>query len=384
MVISWAPDVDQDYGLYRINADGSGLELLYDRPGTTELRARVVRARPRPPIVSDTVTRVASLLPPTNGDYAQDGTFVFDALNIYANAPVDTDIVSAPAIGSVASIRFFIDHQRTSPGSFPNLDWPILLSELPVASSGSVRAVGVPANVPLFEQLRSSDGRVPVTRSPFGRLGAGHVAGMNYGRPGTVSRCMGCHIGHTMIPVPDAARDAEWSNLGPGAVVTVSSTRDEAMNGGLTDRRALKGEIWRYWTSALGRTTDQWVKLGFPVPVDVRSVRLYNPRFGDEASSTIQVHATRVELCRDEACRVVITAKETGDLAVSGTAVSFDDIQTRAVRIRLTGVSGTFYGASVASLAEVEVIARGTDTERSGVPVFPAAPTDRVVPRLER
>ena len=48
---------------------------------------------------------------------------------MYANAPVDWDIVSAPPVGSAASIRFFIDHQRTSPGSFPYLDWPILLGE---------------------------------------------------------------------------------------------------------------------------------------------------------------------------------------------------------------------------------------------------------------
>ena len=28
---------------------------------------------------------------------------VFDALNVYANAPVDADVLSAPAIGSAAS-----------------------------------------------------------------------------------------------------------------------------------------------------------------------------------------------------------------------------------------------------------------------------------------
>lgn len=39
----------------------------------------------------------------------------------------------------------------------------------------------------------------------------------------------------------------------------------------------MKGEIWRYWTSAPGQQTNQWVKLIFPVPVIVRAVRLYNP-----------------------------------------------------------------------------------------------------------
>ena len=103
---------------------------LYDNPGTTELRARVVRPRPLPPIVADTIAQVPSLLPPSAaGPYNGDGTFTFDALNVYANAPVDADIVSAPPVGSAATIRFFIDHQRSSTGSFPALDWPILLGE---------------------------------------------------------------------------------------------------------------------------------------------------------------------------------------------------------------------------------------------------------------
>ena len=100
-----------------INADGTGRALVYNSPGTTELRARVVRQRPLPPVIRDQCTQVPGLLPPlAGGPYDAEGTFVFDALNMYFNAPVDTDIVSAPAIGSASTIRFFIDHQRTSHG----------------------------------------------------------------------------------------------------------------------------------------------------------------------------------------------------------------------------------------------------------------------------
>jgi hypothetical protein len=53
------------------------------------------------------------------------------------------DIVSAPAVGSAATIRFFLDHQRTSPGSFPNLDWPILLGEAPLAADGAEMPAGL-------------------------------------------------------------------------------------------------------------------------------------------------------------------------------------------------------------------------------------------------
>ena len=162
LVVSWAADVNQDYGLYLANADGTGLSKLYDNPGTTELRARVVAPRPKPPIIADTVPLTASLLPPpAQGPYNQDGTFVFNALNVYFNGPVDTEIANAPPVGSANTIRFFIDQQRTSPGSFPNLDWPILLGERSINPDGSVREPNAPANVPVFEQIRAADGTVP-------------------------------------------------------------------------------------------------------------------------------------------------------------------------------------------------------------------------------
>jgi hypothetical protein len=222
ILFSWAADYYQDYGLYSIQPDGSNRELIYDRPGTAELRVKAIRSRPLPPVISDTITAVPSLLPPpANGSYDQDGTFIFNALNVYANGPVDSDIESAPAVGSAATIRFFLDHQRGNSGSFPNLDWPILLGELPVAPDGSVIEPNAPANVPLFEQLRGSDNTLPLLSK-----GGAHVAGMNFGQPGSEMRCVGCHAGHTMIPVPASAEEAKWSNLAPGASVTVSSSRD--------------------------------------------------------------------------------------------------------------------------------------------------------------
>jgi hypothetical protein len=377
-VTSWTANPSQDYGLYRINPDGSGRTLIYDLAGTSELRARVVRPRPLPPVITDTVTQIPSLLPPTaGGPYNTDGTFIFDALNVYANGPVDFDIVNAPDVGSAATIRFFIDHQRTSPGSFPNLDWPIRIGERPVSADGSVQDPAAPANVPLFEQLRSPGGTVPITRDPIEESGAGHVAGMNFGRPGTRARCMGCHIGHTMIPVPLTDAEAKWTNLATGASLAVSSTRTASSNRGLIDRRVMKSEIWRYWVSASNQYTNQWVRLTFPVPIDVRTVRLYNPRFGDEANSSVQVQSTGVDVCADTACNTVVATSSTGALAVSGTSVNFSDVRARAVRVRITNVTGTFYGARVAGLAEVEVIARGAGA--FGPP--PGAPSNlRLVP----
>jgi hypothetical protein len=379
LVVSRALDVNQDYGLAVMNADGTGVVPVYDRAGTTELRVRAIRPRPIPPVIADTVTQVPSRVPPTAaGPYDVDGTFVFDALNVYANAPVDVDIISAPAIGSAATIRFFIDHQRTSMGSFPNLDWPILLGERAVAADGSVREPAAPANVPLFEQLRRADGRVPLTGGPE-PTGAAHVAGMNYGRPGTTARCVGCHIGHTLIPVPATDAAAKWSNLAPGAAIEVSSTRDAAYNRGLIDRRVLKGEIWRYWTAATGQHENQWAKLTFPVPIRVHKVRLYNPRPGGEANSSLAIGGATVRLYSDAAATQQVAVQTVGALTVGGTDATFTPAVARAVRVEIGAVTGTFYGARTASLAEIEVIASGDvsgtapppepdDTDGDGLP----------------
>lgn len=368
LVVSIANSIEQDYGLWIMNADGSRRELLLDHRGTAELRAKPVVARARPPVLSAGAAPAPAPYPPVGTNYAQDGTFVFDARNVYFNAPVDTEIISAPAVGSAATIRFFIDHQRASRGSLPGEDWPILLGELPVSPAGAVRHVA-PANAPLFEQLRDRNGRVPVLpdgldsvadgNHPNNATGSAHVAGFNFGAPGSIATCVGCHTGHTLIPVPDNAEDIEFTNLAPGARVVVSSTSDARRNVGLIDRRVMKGEVWRYWTSAAGAQQNQWVRLEFPVPITVKAVRLYNPRQGDEANSSVQVRAAAVDLCADTGCAQVVAGAATGALAVTGTTVSFERVRARAVRVRLQDVVGTFYGARVASLAEIEVIARG-------------------------
>ncbi|HXF86303.1 MAG TPA: S-layer homology domain-containing protein [Anaerolineales bacterium] len=363
LLISLAQDTNQDYGLYIINPNDlqSKPILVYDNPGTTELRARLVRARPLPPIIPDRVTRIASALPPTaQGPYDIDGTFTFNALNVYFNAPVDAKIINAPPVGSAKTIRFFIDHQRDQQtGSFETLDWPILLKEVPVNPDGSV-STSAPANVPLFEQLRTSQSagyKIPLTGpglTPGETGGAAHVAGMNFGRTGEVATCVGCHAGHTMIPVPANPADAQWTNLAPGATVTVSSTSNGSPNG-INDRR-LRMDLpyensQKFWISNSGNLTAQWVKLTFPVPVTVRIVRLYNIPSTD---SSIRILNTTVKLYSDEAGTVQVASKTSGALSENGTDVVFNNVLARAVRIEFTSANG-----STAALGEVEVIARG-------------------------
>jgi hypothetical protein len=377
LVYSAAADWNQDYDLWFSFADGSARErLTFTDPdfgvGTSELRAKFLVARTPPPTLPDpyrddwdTAPHPGFLPPTAAGPYDRDGTFVFDDLNVYYNAPVDTDIVSAPPVGSAATIRFFADFQRRSTGSFPQQDWPILLDELPLTAAGRITQPDAPAFLPLFEQLRSSVAtgyRVPLTgigESFLARPGAAHVAGMNFDRAGATARCVGCHAGHSQIPVPDDDADAAFTNLAPGATLRVSSTRDASTHAGLIDRRVMKGEIWRYWNSDPAQAQDgQWIELQFPVPVSVRAVLLYDPRTGDEAGSSLHVEHATVKLYADAAASVLAAEAPASDVAVTGTEVAFDDVEARVVRIELDAVTGTFYGLAVASLAEVEIIAR--------------------------
>ena len=358
ILVSRAPDYFQDYGLYLIDSDGSNRRLVYDNAGTTEVRARLLIARPLPPIIPDQITQVASALPPVEGgNYFQDGTFAFDALNVYFNAPVDVDVVSAPPVGSGDTLRFFLDMQRVAQGGQTNLDWPVLLREMPIAPDGSVRNSSAPADLPLFEQMRDPEGLVPLTGGPE-PIGAAHVTGMNFGRPGAVASCVGCHAGHTMIPVP-AAADAQWTNLAPGARVAVSSTWVPGRESHLIDRRAGEGPMWQAWTSTPGQSQGQWVELDFPVPITVRSVRLYDPRKNGDRQSTLHVSQSTVRLFADHGGSVQVASAQSGPLATTGTDVPFPDVLARMLRVELDSVSGTWYGSPAAGLAEIEVIARG-------------------------
>ena len=371
LVMSIAPDYRQDYGLYLVSRDGTTRQLLYDNPGTTEIRARLVRPRTVPPGIPDQATLVnetASLLPPrASGPYDIDGTFVFNAMNVYFNAPVDTDIVSAPAVGSAGTIRFYADFIKDSPTTNSRYNWPTLLGERAVNPDGSVTESAAPANIPLFEQLRTTAGyTVPLTNFPnqgqFGG-GAAHVAGMNFGRPGTTARCVGCHQGHTLIPVPSTAEAARWTNLSPGATPSASSTGGGDLDN-LIDRRVTKEAGFEHWRSQSGLTpTTQWVQLTFPVPVAVRTVRIYG------ATDISTIGGTVVRLYSDSGATTQIAQATSGAVANTGTDVAFANVAARAVRVAFTQVTGT-----QASLSEVEVIAAGL--AGGTAPRVPGAPSN--------
>ncbi|MEZ4622831.1 MAG: hypothetical protein R2867_46045 [Caldilineaceae bacterium] len=155
------------------------------------------------------------------------------------------------------------------------------------------------------------------------------MLGHNFGRPGEMAQCVGCHAGHSLIEVPENPEDAKWSNLAPGAAISTSSTHPLTGGNveGLVDRRVQQGRIIAYWRSDPAQNpTAQWVQLTFPVPVTVRTVRLYNPRQDSDGVSTIQVNSTTVHLYGDAAGTQELVQATTGALSTAGTDVAFADV----------------------------------------------------------
>ncbi len=193
ILMSYDPGARGDYGLWIVGRDGAP-EPLYDRPGKLELDAAPVLARRLPgrgwsrdPGIAPAAERALA-----RGDLADPalGTFTFDCLDVFASG----GLAGAPARAAGLTLRFFAALPRFDRAGG---DTAVMLREVPVGRHGAIRATGLPAGVPMFEQLADAAGHPLVTAH-----GPAHVAGLNAGTAGTVTRCVGCHTGHSRLPVP--------------------------------------------------------------------------------------------------------------------------------------------------------------------------------------
>jgi hypothetical protein len=186
-----------DFGLWTVNRDGSDLRLVADLPGTLELDAApaVAWRAPRAPAVT-----VALRAPPRDPAAlaAWPDTFRFLNRDVFAGGNFERGVEpGSPSSGAAASrdpaaarIRFWASLPRGGSGGGDTL---VLVREAAVGPGGRVDEHGLPAGVPMFEQLVGADGRV--LRSA---LASAHVAGFNTGWPGETARCVGCHRGHSI------------------------------------------------------------------------------------------------------------------------------------------------------------------------------------------
>ena len=198
------------------NAEATMRPLL-ERRRTAELDATPIVARELPPVIRDLTTdRLTNDIPQTAEEAVRmNGTFRFIVENIHFNAPVDFNVPSSPPIGQDLAIEFYMAPQGSST---EGNDEPVLIHREEIGPDGRVEAE-LPAGVPLFEVIRTPEGHLAQGRD--GQVF--HVGGMNFGREHRTARCVGCHAGHTMVDVPQDARELRFTNLAPSAAVRASS-----------------------------------------------------------------------------------------------------------------------------------------------------------------
>lgn len=168
-----------DFGLALSEERGGGRVMLVDLPGTLELDpAPVVRRAARASRSGVTAIRG----PATPGPALEAGSFRYLNRDVFAGR-------GAPPRTPGARIRFFLTLDRPlAEGG----DTVVLVRERPVPRSGRVDESGLPAGLPMFEQLLDAHGR-----TLQGPLGPAHVLGLNAGTAGVTLECRGCHVGHS-------------------------------------------------------------------------------------------------------------------------------------------------------------------------------------------
>ncbi len=356
ILFSYAAQVEnQDYALYTINLDGTGLQLFYDTPGKMDLNAELLQQRPVPPVIFDPQYPESDELPPTidPNSYFKNGGFRFDCTNMFTNGDVDQYMPDAPKITKNAVLHFFLNFQRMNG---QGLDTAIYLTSTPVQYSGQLNFDFAPADVPMFEQVVDSAGKV-ITNS---NNQAAHVLGLNYGRSGIGTKCVGCHAGHTTIKLPYTISEGQFFNTSTSAQVTQSSflyINDSLQYPGkrVIDRKARNDTLTVNWIA--NGTSNEFVELSWDLPVDVRRVILYNIYTNPATNTNISVTDCEIALYYQN--NQVGDIASTGVLANDGTTVTIPQItKIDKMRVIVKSFAGLVNGQSHAGLAEVETNAR--------------------------
>jgi len=187
-VFAFDPGARGDFGIWLgAPRDAEPVELV-DLPGTLELDPAPVVARREPkPARRPPIARRE--LPASPQGLAQwPDRFRFLDRDVFAHA---YGKMASSIHRGVAEVR--IRFWAELPGGAGQRDTLVLVRESPVGRDGRVDESGLPAGIPMFEQLVDARGQV-LTSS----LGPAHVAGYNSGPPGETVKCIGCHRGHSI------------------------------------------------------------------------------------------------------------------------------------------------------------------------------------------
>ncbi len=349
IVFSYDPSGKGDLALYTTTPRGGAPRRLLDLPGTLELDAAPLTARRRPPVLSAGHPPIAETLPAFRTDQlgAAGRSFRFDCLNVFAMPPVDSPFPDGVPVQHGAKIRFYAVLARPEAVGGDSL---VLVRESGIDLTGGVHEHDMPADTPMFEQLVDSRGRVLRSAS-----GPAHVPGFNSGRSGGGTQCMGCHLGHSAIPVAKNYTSGETFNCSPSAEVTASSVAEGTAGArAAVDRRARGPADKVAWVAESPR--GEWIRLAWSWPIDVSAMVLYPIGARASEGSDLRLLETEVVFFRN--------GKEVGkklirnEISRSGTRLECSWLRIDAVEIRPSRVTGRVRRVPAAALAEIETLAR--------------------------
>lgn len=348
IVFSCDAEGNGDYGLYTATRDGKTVAKLIDLPESLELDAAPLVARTKPPVITEMLAGFPRTLPVSDEKFLRDSvtTFRFDCLNVFANAPVDMPIPDAPPMQTGLRIRFYAALAR--PG-LAGGDSVVLLRETPVDRSGAVHEHELPADTPMFEQL--VDGQGHVLRSV---MGPAHVPGFNSGRFGHGTQCVGCHIGHSAIPVATSAHEGKRFNASPSAEIQASSSAESTSAHAAADRVS-KGPANRVaWVS--GETKDQFLRLTWKWPIELDTLVIY--AISPQIAQGTDLKVRETQLVFFQGGREIRRQTVQREIAPGGTPVACQGVRIDAIEVRPIQFTGSVQHRAAVGFAEIEARAR--------------------------
>ena len=345
-----APGPGGDFALHHVRRPGEPPQLVADNAGMDDLDATLFERRPVPPLPG------VPLPPPVRdapvaergGLDESDATFRFDCLNVFANGDVDSPFPDAPKLARDVRIRFFAVLER--PGAAG--DTVVLVREAPLTATGSVHEHQMPADTPMFEELIDGEGRVLV-----GLSGPTHVPGFNFGRFGTGTKCIGCHSGHSAMPVATNYVEATWTNVASSARVSTEGVGNPTRGARpLVDRRA-KGPIDDVACRLTG--SEGRVRLTWPFLIEVREVILYASESDRGGTSDAGIRLSDFTFLRAD--RPVHHDEVSRELTPAGTSVAVEVLRIDALDLVFRRDSDQAARSPAGAIAEIAVIGRMID-----------------------
>jgi hypothetical protein len=352
ILFSHDPTGEGDFGLWTASLDGKKIVKLFDLPGKQDLDAVPMAPRRKPPVIAEMLGDFPRVTPVLDERFLRDSitTFRFDCLNVFTNAPVDAPFPDAPPLQKGLRIRFYAALSRPSSQGGDSV---LLLRQTDVDPSGAVHEHELPADTPMFEQLVDAHGRV--LRSV---TGPAHVPGFNSGRFGHGTQCVGCHIGHSAIPVALSAHEGKRFNASPSAEIAVSSVAEGTAGGGaVADRRAMGPPERVAWVSS--GTEGEYLRLTWKWPIEVDSLVIYaiKPQLAQGTDLKVQ----ELQLTFLQGGREVRRETLQREIVPAGTRLACQGLRVDAIELRPTRFTGRVHHRAAVGIAEVETLARLTE-----------------------